>query len=232
VAFEPGAIVSHAEMCLAEGKTLQQGMHFRCTPDHSVLLMSLRSDAVYDDRIEDDGQVLIYEGHDASNRRGGPDPKTIDQPSHSVVGTPTQNTRFHRAAASYKTGITPAEVVHVYQKLKTVVWTCRGKFHLLDSWQEMSGNRKVFKFRLHLTDEPAANEERPGSDLAHSRLIPSAVMRAVFKRDGGKCQRCGATDNLHFDHILPFSKGGTSLRVENIQILCARHNLQKHDRIQ
>lgn len=41
-----------------------------------------------------------------------------------------------------------------------------------------------------------------------------------------------STDNLHFDHILPFSKGGgTSLKVENIQLLCAKHNLEKRDKI-
>jgi hypothetical protein len=40
-----------------------------------------------------------------------------------------------------------------------------------------------------------------------------------------------ATDELHFDHDLPWSKGGTSLTEENVQLLCARHNLQKHDRI-
>jgi hypothetical protein len=41
-----------------------------------------------------------------------------------------------------------------------------------------------------------------------------------------------ATDELHFDHIVPFSKGGTSLKAENIRLLCARHNLQKSARIQ
>ena len=54
----------------------------------------------------------------------------------------------------------------------------------------------------------------------------------VWKRDGGRCALCGATDELHFDHIVPFSKGGTSLTVENVQLLCARHNLQKSDRIE
>ena len=41
----------------------------------------------------------------------------------------------------------------------------------------------------------------------------------------------GATDELHFDHDLPWSKGGTSIAEENVQLLCARHNLQKHDHI-
>jgi 5-methylcytosine-specific restriction endonuclease McrA len=43
---------------------------------------------------------------------------------------------------------------------------------------------------------------------------------------------CGSTTNLHFDHIIPYSKGGTSLMAENIQILCATHNLRKRDRIE
>jgi 5-methylcytosine-specific restriction endonuclease McrA len=47
----------------------------------------------------------------------------------------------------------------------------------------------------------------------------------------GKCVQCGSSDNLHFDHIIPFSLGGSSLVAENIQLLCARHNLQKRDRI-
>jgi hypothetical protein len=32
--------------------------------------------------------------------------------------------------------------------------------------------------------------------------------------------------------FLPYSKGGSFLVVENIQILCARHNLEKSDRIE
>ena len=42
---------------------------------------------------------------------------------------------------------------------------------------------------------------------------------------------CGAIDDLHFDHDLPFSLGGTSLNASNVQLLCARHNLEKHDSI-
>ena len=69
-------------------------------------------------------------------------------------------------------------------------------------------------------------------DLDHNRMIPTSVKLDVWKRDKGQCTQCGSKDNLHFDHILPYSKGGTSLKAENIQLLCARHNLQKRDKIQ
>jgi hypothetical protein len=32
--------------------------------------------------------------------------------------------------------------------------------------------------------------------------------------------------------VLPYSKGGTSIAAENVQLLCARHNLEKSDRIE
>jgi len=62
-------------------------------------------------------------------------------------------------------------------------------------------------------------------------MIPTSVKLEVWKRDKGKFIQCGSENNLHFDHVLPFSKGGTSLKAENIQLLCARHNLEKRDRI-
>ena len=62
-------------------------------------------------------------------------------------------------------------------------------------------------------------------------MIPSPAKVEVWRRDQGKCRKCGASGNLHFDHDFPFSKGGTSLLVGNIQLLCARHNLEKNDRI-
>jgi 5-methylcytosine-specific restriction endonuclease McrA len=54
----------------------------------------------------------------------------------------------------------------------------------------------------------------------------------VWKRDKGRCVQCGSSDNLHFDHIIPYTKGGSSLVAENIQLLCARHNIAKKDKIE
>lgn len=81
-----------------------------------------------------------------------------------------------------------------------------------------------------IADESAA-EDLPDRLVARSRIIPTSVKLEVWARDGGRCVTCGATDELHFDHVVPFSKGGTSLKAENIQLLCARHNLSKSAKI-
>ena len=60
--------------------------------------------------------------------------------------------------------------------------------------------------------------------------IPKDVVDAVWRRDGGKCVYCGSTENLQFDHIIPFSKGGATT-IENLQLLCQKCNLQKSNKI-
>jgi hypothetical protein len=68
------------EMCSAIGVNLQRGMNFRLRGTESVILMSLRPGAPYADQVEDEGRVLIYEGHDVSRTVSGPHPKQVDQP--------------------------------------------------------------------------------------------------------------------------------------------------------
>jgi 5-methylcytosine-specific restriction endonuclease McrA len=78
----------------------------------------------------------------------------------------------------------------------------------------------------NVTDQTAA-EDPPDRFSERSRIIPTNVKLEVWARDNAKCVICGETNELHFDHVLPYSKGGTSLKAENIQLLCARHNLIK-----
>lgn len=223
-------ILPYFEMCQREGVSLQRGMNSLEGRPHAVVLMSVRTDAKYRDRLEDGGATLIYEGHDAPRSAGGPEPKTVDQPEFSPAGWPTENGKFHRLAQDAKAGRGQPKLVRVYQKLHKGIWSYNGSFLLTDSWRESDGRRQVFKFRLEAVEEPAS--EVVQVELKHSRMIPPEVKQVVFKRDGGKCVRCGAATELHFDHVLPYSRGGTSMVAENIQLLCARHNLQKRDRIE
>ena len=93
------------------------------------------------------------------------------------------------------------------------------------------GTRRVFKFRMRLSDAPDDVAQRREVD-EFRRVIPAWVKQVVYKRDKGRCVLCGAQDQLHFDHELPFSRGGTGLSPDNVRILCARHNLQKGARIE
>jgi len=141
---------------------------------------------------------------------------------------------FFKAAERYKRSKQNPELVKVYEKLHRGIWVYNGIFKLIDTWQEVSNNRQVFKFKLELTESiPSDNQtDQKESVLEHNRLIPPQVKLEVWKRDKGKCVKCVSTNNLHFDHIIPFSKGGSSLVADNIQLLCARHNISKGNRIE
>ena len=194
--------------------------------------MSVRAGAPYDDRLEDGGTTLIYEGHDQP-RGTVPNPKLADQLAATRSGLATDNGKFHQAAQAFKAGRRSPERVRVYEKIKPGIWSYNGIFHLIDSWTEAdkNGNRQVFKFKLVAVEGDEDFSHAPTRTPQRRRIIPTKVKIAVWKRDGGRCVECNATDELHFDHDLPWAKGGTSITEANVQLLCARHNLQKSDQI-
>lgn len=225
-------IIRYIEMCLREGTSLQRGMNYQLNDNHSVILMSVRSGAPYADRFEDDGSTIIYEGHDEPRSSQNPNPKAIDQPEFTPSGQLTENGLFHKAAQDYKLRNRPPERIRVYEKIKQGIWSYNGVFHLIDSWIEQNQGRKVFKFKL-VAVEGEEDFSKPVPKQSRSRrVIPTEIKLEVWKRDGGKCTKCGSTSDLHFDHIIPWSKGGSSTTADNIQILCGKHNLEKHDRIE
>jgi hypothetical protein len=72
---------------------------------------------------------------------------------------------------------------------------------------------------------PNAPEPKPRREA-----IPRLAQREVWQRDGGRCVDCGSKEKLCFDHIVPFSKGGSNA-VRNLQLLCEKCNLSKGNRI-
>ncbi len=225
--FDVNQIISYREMCnIEQQQQLQRGMNFGIGGTYSVLLMSVKPNAPYADRISDDGLTIYYEGHDET----GDKLKRIDQPEALPSGLFTQNGHFkHAIDQGKKSGLYP--LTKVYEKLQPGIWTYRGLFEMQDYQYVEREDRKVFEFVLTITDQDvataSAHKHEEPLDLEQTRQIPGKVKLAVFKRDKGVCTKCGSNTNLHFDHILPYSLGGTSLKEENIQLLCARHNLQK-----
>lgn len=225
-------ILTYREMCdIEDVQTLQRGMNFRLNSNYSVILMSRRSNAPYRDVILNDGLTIEYEGHDEARSSENINPKIIDQPIKTKNSNFTQNGLFIKAIERYRQNESKPELVKAYEKLFPGVWSFKGYFNLIDYNVRFDGQRKVFIFRLKLS----ANQHEDninGIDIEHTRLIPTEVKKHVWQRDKGKCVLCGSTKNLHFDHELPFSRGGASLTVDNIRILCAQCNLKKSDKIE
>jgi len=82
---------------------------------------------------------------------------------------------------------------------------------------------------------PEASDSGPilnRKTIKTSREISLRQRFAVFVRDGFRCQACGRGPithpgiELHVDHIIPWSEGGTTT-LDNLRTLCSDDNLGK-----
>ena len=92
-------------------------------------------------------------------------------------------------------------------------------------------------FIEYINSDKVEDEEILIEQIAVEQIIKHKTKRnpsdrlkvQVLMRDGNKCKLCGITvigQEIHFDHIHPWSKGGETT-LDNLQILCAPHNLAK-----
>lgn len=222
-------VISYIELVNAEKTNLQKGMNFGVGDGYAVFLMSIRKGAPYADAIDPNTGDLLYEGHDEPRTKSCPNPKKVDQPLKTATGRLTENGKFFGAAMDFKSGIRKNPLlIKVYEKIAKGIWCYKGFFELTDAETVPSGRRKVCKFHL----KPVQKTFLGGTkELPHTRMIPTSVKVEVWKRDKGRCVTCGATENLHYDHDIPFSKGGSSLTAANVKLLCLKHNLGKSDKI-
>ncbi|MBI5842202.1 MAG: HNH endonuclease [Chloroflexi bacterium] len=138
----------------------------------------------------------------------------------------------------------PMSLVKASQE-NPVEWSEGNKWR--EVWWIFKGN--VYKITEILSEEhirllviDAFNRERneleglkqqhEGNVEEHSGRIPipESVRIEVWRRDGGKCVKCGSRVNLEFDHIIPVSKGGSNT-ARNIELLCEKHNRSKGAKI-
>ena len=151
---------------------------------------------------------------------------------------PSLNLMFHRADGLHiYSGSSIVAFLQFYQKhfliLATedyVIWDVgdalfptqhEGSFPRM--WKAITPE-EIVGFLAYLSNLPQQAVE---ASAKTSRTIPIWVQEFVFERDGGKCVACSSTNNLCFDHIFPFSKGGSSEHPNNLQLLCAKCNSEK-----
>ena len=58
---------------------------------------------------------------------------------------------------------------------------------------------------------------------AHPRSLGKALKAKVWRRDGGKCRKCGTQRNLQIDHVKPVAWGG-GRELSNLRLLCGSCN--------
>lgn len=87
------------------------------------------------------------------------------------------------------------------------------------------------KTALHLEDvsyylDFCGVPEKTSAQILRSRRISDEVKLEVWRRDEGKCVICSSQEWLEYDHVIPFSKGGSNT-ARNIQLLCESCNREK-----
>lgn len=78
--------------------------------------------------------------------------------------------------------------------------------------------------RLRRGIEAFENLDR--ANVARRERVPDNVRLFVWQRDQGKCVKCGSSEKLEFDHVIPIAKGGNNTE-RNIQLLCESCNRSK-----
>ena len=99
---------------------------------------------------------------------------------------------------------------------------------LFDELTEMFLDKRDPERRI---DRRKPRAKRTATNCGNTRHISVKVKNLVWKRDNGRCtfvgsngKRCSSEFNLQFDHYpVPYARGGPST-VENLRLLCAKHN--------
>jgi 5-methylcytosine-specific restriction endonuclease McrA len=109
------------------------------------------------------------------------------------------------------------------------------KCHLSHTHPKGASFLEIFKYALTYVKqrEDFALQEAPRKSSAKTdtRHIPKAIKQKVWKRDQGRCthvgtngKRCNSDYLVQFDHYpVPFARGSPST-VNNLRLLCAKHN--------
>jgi 5-methylcytosine-specific restriction endonuclease McrA len=184
-----------------------------------------------DSRPCDAGDGLQAQGEGVAH---GP-PRTLDTGPMSFPGRDSVRSAVVTPLAPdrYKVSFTASTALHA--KLRQAQALLRHQIPNGDLAKVF--DRALTALLRDLAKQKAAGVERPrraavsnAHGVSESRHIPSAVKRAVWGRDAGRCafvapngRRCGERGFLEFHHVVPYANGGQATEA-NIELRCRAHN--------
>ncbi len=118
------------------------------------------------------------------------------------------------------------------KEMKTVEWgILYNKYHENDNSKAEEKANKLFSFDAEIKNLSKIYEAVLSDDLklVNTRTFDEKDKKWAFKKQDGVCPYCKNKfdiEQMHADHIRPWSKGGLTER-ENLQMLCEDCNLKK-----
>jgi len=83
----------------------------------------------------------------------------------------------------------------------------------------------------HYMEPPSEIPPPPGTENRYNcEPIRKEQRQRIFSKDNFRCVLCGSEDRLTIDHVIPITKGGSSLD-SNLRTLCHQCNMMKGSRI-
>ena len=135
----------------------------------------------------------------------------------------------HGKPAFFSTSMNEAgEVAYFYYAYKG--WCYRSEIRVPEEDVAAIVDEEERLKKERLLSEIQKIKGRREAEAPNRRPIPQDVQILVWNRDGGKCVKCGSTERLEFDHIIPISRGG-STTTRNLQLLCEKCNRSVSNRI-
>jgi 5-methylcytosine-specific restriction endonuclease McrA len=116
-----------------------------------------------------------------------------------------------------------------------LVMTCDGRYYALHAGSLWTSTRRLtaeqwvglISQSVNREDARLASATGSGGEPHSGRApIPSHVRIEMWRRDAGRCVRCGSRGRLEFDHIIPIAHGGGGT-ARNIELLCETCNRAK-----
>jgi hypothetical protein len=97
------------------------------------------------------------------------------------------------------------------------------------SWAELF--QKVTEIALQKIDPQRSVSPPRKLQDPRKRNANVGLRRELWKRDNGKCQKCGSQHALEIDHVIPWALGGETSE-ENLRLLCRSCNQRRAMRAQ